>query len=119
VDFMNRKLPRAEVNPAQVDAVRLSDRVVPLLNDARGVHWYDDFANGVDRAVVELCLLRRAGAGDRAAAGAGDDAVRAVLELAEPEAVIWLASRAISYMDEHGHPEAMARWFPEREREEA
>jgi len=32
---------------------------------------------------------------------------------ARPEAVLWLASRAISYMDETGYPEAVRPWFPE------
>jgi hypothetical protein len=32
--------------------------------------------------------------------------VRAALGEASPEAVVWLASRAISYMDENGFPEA-------------
>ena len=38
-------------------------------------------------------------------------AVRAALAEASPEAVIWLASRAISYMDENGFPEAAEPWM--------
>ena len=34
-----------------------------------------------------------------------------MLEQASPEAVLWLASRAISYMDETGYPEAVEPWF--------
>jgi hypothetical protein len=30
-------------------------------------------------------------------------------------AVVWLLSRAISYMDESGFPEAVAPWFPDEE----
>jgi hypothetical protein len=30
---------------------------------------------------------------------------------ASPDAVLWLASRAISYMDENGFPEAVEPWF--------
>jgi hypothetical protein len=36
-----------------------------------------------------------------------------VLEGAPPEAVLWLASRAVSYMDETGYPEAVEPWFQE------
>ena len=30
-------------------------------------------------------------------------------------AIVWLLSRAISYMDESGFPEAVAPWFPDEE----
>jgi len=43
----------------------------------------------------------------------GDHAVRRVLEQTSPAALMWIASRAISYMDENGYPEAVAPWFPE------
>jgi hypothetical protein len=43
----------------------------------------------------------------------GDDAVRNVLALASPEAVVWIASRAVSYMDETGFPESVESWFPD------
>ena len=39
--------------------------------------------------------------------------MRAALAEANPEAVVWLASRAISYMDETGFPDAVELWFPE------
>jgi hypothetical protein len=39
--------------------------------------------------------------------------VRAVLADASPQAVLWLASRAISYMDESGFPEAVEPWLAE------
>ena len=42
---------------------------------------------------------------------AGDDAVRAALSQADADAVIWLASRAISYMDENAFPEAVEPWL--------
>ena len=35
------------------------------------------------------------------------------LAQADPEAVVWLASRAVSYMDETGFPEAVELWFQE------
>ena len=41
----------------------------------------------------------------------GDEAVRTALLQADQEALIWFASRAISYMDESGFPEAVERWF--------
>ena len=65
----------------------------------------------VDRATLTLCRLRRARAGERGGPGAGDEAVRAVLSTASPAALLWLASRAISYMDESGFPEAVEPWF--------
>jgi hypothetical protein len=39
--------------------------------------------------------------------------VRRILEQASPAALTWIASRAISYMDENGYPDAVAPWFPE------
>ena len=38
---------------------------------------------------------------------AGDEAVRAALAQADPAAVIWIASRGISYMDEMGFPDTV------------
>ena len=94
-------------NPATADARRLLDEVVPLVNAAGGASWYEDVSNAVDAAAAELCRLRRAGAGGRGSPLGGDDAVRAALGLADPEAVIWLTSRLVSYADEQGFPEAL------------
>ena len=113
MSFFERKHPRADTSPADLDAVRLAEETVPLVDRARGESWYSEPANAADRAVVALCRLRRAGAGKRASAEAGDEAVRAVLARAEPDAVLWLASRAISYMDEQGYPETLAPWLGE------
>jgi hypothetical protein len=44
---------------------------------------------------------------------AGDDAVRLVLAESDPEAVVWLLSRAISYMDEQGFPDLVPGARPE------
>lgn len=90
-----------------------SDEAASLVDRAVGVEWYRQHRTDVDRAALSLCLLRRARAGERGAPQAGDDAVRMVLAEARPEAVLWLASRAISYMDESGYPEAVAPWFDE------
>lgn len=89
------------------------DKAVELLDRAIGVEWYRRHGTDVDRAALALCRLRRARAGEKGAPQAGDDAVRAVLAGARPEAVLWLASRAISYMDESGFPEATEAWFPD------
>ena len=64
---------------------------------------------------------RSAGSGARAAGRYGgpqhgDEAVRVILAAASPEALVWLASRAISYMDENGFPEAVAPWIPDDRR---
>ena len=96
---------------AAEDAGALEERVVPLLDRAIGVEWYRQHGTDVDRATATLCRLRRARSAERGGPEGGDDAVRAVLATARPEAVLWLASRAISYMDETGFPEAVEPWL--------
>ena len=86
-------------------------RRLRLLERAVGVEWYRQHGTDVDRAALTLCRLRRARAGERGGPESGDEAVRAVLAGASPAAVLWLASRAISYMDESGFPEAVETWF--------
>jgi hypothetical protein len=39
--------------------------------------------------------------------------VRLALTEVSTPALVWIASRAISYMDETGFPEAVEAWFPE------
>jgi hypothetical protein len=56
--------------------------------------------------------LRRARGGEKGGPEHGDEAVRQVLGDASSPALVWLASRAISYMDETGFPEAVEPWFP-------
>ena len=68
-------------------------------------------SGAIDEAAFALARLRRAEAGLRGGPQAGDEAVRRVLEQASPESVRWLASRAVSYMDESGYPEAVEPWF--------
>ncbi len=97
---------------AAEDAAQLADEAVPLLESAAGVQWYE-FGTEVDRAALMLCRLRRARAGERGGPEHGDAAVRAALAQANPEALVWIASRAISYMDESGFPEAVELWFSE------
>jgi hypothetical protein len=96
-----------EVSPAGMDATELSEAVVPLLEGALGVSWYDEERNPVDMAALALCRLRRAGAGDRGSIEGGDAAVRDALGQVDVAAALWVASRAISYMDEHGFPESL------------
>ena len=100
-------MTKEKQDPAIDEAVRLIDR-------ASGASWYGDQLNRVDVAVTRLCRLRRLESSERASSEGGDAAVRRALEQAEPEAVIWLASRAISYMDEHGFPETVAGWLGHR-----
>jgi hypothetical protein len=97
---------------AAEDAGRLSDEASKLIEQAVGVEWYRQHGTDVDRATAVLCRLRRAKAGERGGTEAGDEAVRAALNDASPSAVVWLASRAISYMDETGFPETVEPWFP-------
>jgi hypothetical protein len=93
------------------DAQELAERAPALADAAAGNSWYTQPGNEVDVAVVALCLLRRAASGDRARIEGGDEAVRDALGQAQPEAVVWLASRLISYMDEQGFPEDVEPWL--------
>jgi ABC-type proline/glycine betaine transport system substrate-binding protein len=92
---------------ASGDVQELERSAVPLVERGLGVLWYDEPANDADVAALALCRLRRANAGYRGGPAHGDVAVREALAQASPEAVVWLASRAVSYMDEHGFPEAI------------
>ena len=96
---------------AAEDAGRLEEHAAAALARADGVDWYEENGSAVDEAAFALTRLRRAQAGLRGGPQQGDEAVRRVLEQASPEAVLWLASRAISYMDESGYPEAVEPWF--------
>lgn len=94
------------------DADREAQRATRLVGEVVGVEWYEANGTTVDEAALALCRLRRARAGLGGGPQRGDAAVRRVLESAPTDAVVWIASRAISYMDESGYPEAVERWFP-------
>jgi len=96
---------------ATEDAGRLADEAPAAIDAAAGDEWYVEHGNTADRAAYTLCRLRRARSGERRSPQAGDEAVRAALGAASPEAVVWLASRAISYMDENGFPENVEPWL--------
>jgi hypothetical protein len=96
---------------AAEDAQKLFADAPSIVDDAAGIEWYTAQGSAVDLAALTLCRLRRARAGERGGPEAGDEGVRAALEQADPAAVVWLASRAISYMDENGFPEAVEPWF--------
>ena len=96
---------------AAEDAGSLEDQAVPQLTRAVGVEWYQQHGTEIDRATAILCRLRRARAAERGGPHGGDEAVRAVLAAASPEAVLWLASRTISYLDETGFPELVEPYF--------
>jgi hypothetical protein len=98
---------------AAEDAGRMAERATAALERAGGIDWYEQNGTAVDEAAIALALLRRAQAGLKGGPRYGDDAVRRVLEQADPQVVVWLASRAISYMDESGYPEAVEPWFPD------
>jgi hypothetical protein len=106
----NRTRDSRETSPALHDVLELSESVLPLLEQSVGVSWYEP-GNDVDNAAAALCRLRRAAAGARGGAEGGDAAVRDVLAEATPTTVLWFASRAISYMDEHGFPETSGTSF--------
>jgi hypothetical protein len=90
---------------SKFDVGRLTDVLDATISDAKGTGWYDAPGSAVDVVVARLCLLRRAKSGETASMSAGDDAVRNVLDRADPEAVVWLLTRTISYMDEQGFPD--------------
>jgi len=114
-----RKVPGGEPRPAPddflaaEDTARLAQQASDALDGITGVDWYRHQGSAVDRAALTLCRLRRARAGLRGGPQHGDEAVRAALGAASPEAVVWLASRAVSYMDETGFPEVVEPWFQE------
>lgn len=85
-------------------------RIPSLIDRALESEWYDVPGSDVDRAAYLLCQLRR---GEPDIGRAGDDAVRSALSQASHPALVWLTSRAISYMDESGFPEAVERAFPD------
>jgi hypothetical protein len=103
---------------AAEDAARLSGEAGLLLDRALGIEWYESPGSDVDLAALTLCRLRRARAGEKGGPQHGDEAVRQALSAASAPAVVWLASRAISYMDESGFPEAVGPWFPDEEEED-
>lgn len=86
------------------DARLLADEAPRLVDGAAGSSWYE-VGSEIDLAAARLCLLRRAGSTAGGSIDAGDEAVRDALERAKPEAVVWLATRAVSYMDEQGFPD--------------
>jgi hypothetical protein len=96
---------------AAEDADQLANQAPGGVDEAASADWYHEHGNAADRAAFTLCRLRRARAGQRQDPLAGDEAVRAALSQADPDAVVWLASRAISYMDENGFPEAVEPWL--------
>lgn len=105
-DFFQGSPSRSRVGDlSQFDATRLTDALEQQIGEAKGVGWYDAPGSAVDVVVARLCLLRRAKAGGSAATEAGDEAVRLLLERSDPDAVAWLLSRTISYMDEQGFPD--------------
>jgi hypothetical protein len=109
--LFGKSRPGRESIVAADDAQELAERAPELVDAGSGTGWYSEPGNRVDVAVVALCLLRRAASGDRARIEGGDEAVRDALAQAQPEAVLWLASRVISYMDEHGFPEDVEPWL--------
>jgi hypothetical protein len=121
---VNMRIPRAD-DPRETgfviaadDASAAMDAAGQLLERATRVEWYEEYGSDVDRAALALCRLRRAFAGQRGGPQHGDEAVRSVLEQASPEATVWMASRAISYMDENGFPDAVSPWIADEEPEE-
>ncbi len=99
---------------SQTDAIRLEESVGPLLAEAKDVSWYDEPGVEVDLATARLCLLRRARCRRGASVDAGDDKVRLILGETDKDTVVWLLSRAISYMDEQGFPDLVpGAWLDE------
>ncbi len=104
-------IPERDIAFAAEDAGTMSGEALRLVDASVGASWYEHPGNPADAAVAALCRLRRASSGQTRASTGGDEAVRRVLENAGPEAVVWLASRTISYMDEQGFPETVEPWL--------
>jgi hypothetical protein len=104
---------------AAEDAGRYAESAGSELERAVGVEWYEHPGNEADLAALTLCRLRRSRAGERGGPTHGDEAVRIALGEASPDALVWIASRAISYMDENGFPEAVEPWAALREQAQA
>jgi hypothetical protein len=103
---------RPSEDPQAIDTGdELRAQAARLLAAVPGSSWYEHPGNPADRALFVLCRLRRAAASEKRSSEGGDVAVREVLEAANPEAVLWLASRVISYMDEQGFPETVEPWL--------
>ena len=90
---------------------QIADEAPPLLERAVGVEWYERSGNEADRAMLALCRLRRARAGEKGARAAWRLRGAARALRGEPAALVWIVSRAVSYMDETGFPEAVEPWF--------
>jgi hypothetical protein len=110
----DERKPPADFVAAE-DAGRYADEAGSQLERAVGVEWYEQPGNEADLAALTLCRLRRARAGQSGGPQHGDEAVRAALTETSPDALVWIASRAISYMDENGFPEAVEPWAALRE----
>ena len=81
------------------------EKTVHAIDAANGADWYERTGNAADIALARLCLLRRAASVAAGSNEGGDGAVRDALKLADDDAVLWLASRAVSYIDEAGFPD--------------
>jgi hypothetical protein len=85
------------------------------LEGVQGSSWYEVPGAKVDVAMARLCLLRRAKSGDAGTMTGGDEAVRLVLRGIDPDTLVWLLSRAVSYMDEQGFPDFVPGARPEED----
>jgi hypothetical protein len=101
----------ASSSAAAEEASRLAREAPQVVDRAAGAEWYEQPGSEADYAAYMLCRLRRARAGARGSTAHGDEAVRAALQQASPEGLVWFASRAVSYMDENGFPETVETWF--------
>ena len=84
------RIPRAD-DPRETnfaiaadDSAAALDAAGRLLEEAVGVHWYEEYGSDVDRAALALCRVRRGFAGQRGGPQHGDEAVRELLERASP-----------------------------------
>lgn len=113
-DKRSEPRPAAPFSVAAEDARRLAEEATARVDRALESDWYREHGGVADHAVFVLCRLRRASAGERGGPESGDGAVRDALAAARPEALLWLASRAIAYMDEAGFPEDVEAWIRHR-----
>jgi hypothetical protein len=106
----SRRDREADFFVAAEDVGRLEAETPRLVERALGIQWYELIGNDADVAALALCRLRRSRAGMHGGPEHGDAAVREALANVSPEALAWITSRAISYLDENGFPEAVERF---------
>ena len=101
-------------SPPRTPSGRLADEATRVDDRAR-LDWYEQHGSADDsRGADALPAPAREGRRDGAARRRATKPC-AACSSRRAGCALWIASRAISYMDENGFPEAVEPWFDERE----